>query len=265
MDPNPSHDPPIAAKRILIYGSCVSRDMFGPEHARHFKVVDYVARSSLASAFQEKEINDRFSENISSSFQRRLVQLDLHKGLRAILANTEFDILLIDFIDERFGVFSLANGEICTLSQELLNGGFDKKCESGQEIPAGTDAFMTLWEHGWAKMLDLLSSRNCAHKIRINKVYWATHRSDGNPLPRTVNGVSIAAGNALLDALYARAARNLPARQFITYPRELFVGDINHQWGVSPFHFVPEVYSHARRSLEADESTGLPGHRPTKP
>lgn len=87
---------------ILIYGSCVSRDALEFDSEKRLKLIDYFARSSLASSMSNNVINDIPTHNIHSSFQKRMVENDLNKSILAIIKQSKYDILLVDFIDERF-------------------------------------------------------------------------------------------------------------------------------------------------------------------
>lgn len=50
--------------------------------------------------------------------------------------------------------------------------------------------------------------------------------------------------NAIMERLYATASKYLPQDQFVNYPKEIFVGDSQHKWGKSPFHYTNDVYAY---------------------
>ena len=58
-------------KRVFIYGSCASRDAFELDIDGQFEVIDYYARSSIASAFSDKPGQDFYSDKLKSRFQQR--------------------------------------------------------------------------------------------------------------------------------------------------------------------------------------------------
>ncbi|WP_343317657.1 DUF6270 domain-containing protein [Arthrobacter sp. TMP15] len=233
---------PPKKNRIFIYGSCVSRDPFSFEH--DFELVDYVARSSLGSAFASPP--DRYSLNsppdltkIDSAFQRRMVKIDVEKRLHSLLLDSNFDVLLLDLIDERLQLFPFC-GTYLTYSVELQRSGVSS-LRAGL-IPPGSSEFFKLWETGLEKLIHACSPT----RIIVNKTYWATHMVDGSPLPQQDN---IARNNDILDALYARLA-SLDGIRFIEYPTKSLVADSDHKWGVAPYHYVPGAGEHLLASLE---------------
>lgn len=109
---------------VLIYGSCVSRDIFNFEEASAVKITDYYARSSIASLARAPYENDIALGRITSEFRRRMVARDFSNDF---LTETEkisaADCILLDLIDERFDLVALTTGEIVTHSAELAESG----------------------------------------------------------------------------------------------------------------------------------------------
>lgn len=111
-------------KNVLIFGSCVSRDIFNLEYSLEFKVSDYYARSSLASLSSEAYENDSALNRISSPFQRRMVANDFSKEILTAGSKLEgCDVILIDLIDERFDLVVFPSGKIITNSAEFSQSG----------------------------------------------------------------------------------------------------------------------------------------------
>lgn len=241
--------------RILIYGSCVSRDIFNNGDAASFKIVDYIARSSFASAFDAKQLEDKYSSGLASPFQARLVKSDWDKSFSRNISELDFDILLVDFIDERFNLFAFDDGGICTVSSELTNSGFKKDCERGREIKSGSDEFFQAWESGWSKFVSKLKARDLLSMVRINRVYWAKNKSDGSSFSASLEESLIDAANMFLDRIYTRVEKDIPSDQFLCYPNDLIVGALDHRWGVSPFHYVGEFYEYAQMLIGRDMSS----------
>lgn len=239
-------------RKILIYGSCVSRDIFNEVNSSRFSIVDYVARSSMASAFDSLPLVDRHSSGLSSPFQRRLVKLDWEKSFSSDFYNNSFDILLVDFIDERLNIFAFDSGGVCTISNELVNAGFKKNLETGREIKSGTDEFYERWEAGWSLFVGKLREHGLFDKLRINKVYWGKLKEDGSSFDDSVGYIAIDAANNFLERLYARAALDVPTEQFLCFAPEFMVGALDHRWGVSPFHYIKDYYRSALSLLASN-------------
>lgn len=232
---------------IKIFGSCVSRDILNYQSDK-IDLVDYHARSSFGSAFSVASVSDVYTDKIESDFQRRMVAADLCKNFSQTLMQSKFDLILIDFIDERFNLFSFESGEICTLSNEFISTGFDPEQEQGRVIQSGSEEFFSLWEQGWNRFLSLVDLHKFRLKIRINKVFLATATASGQSFP-TYNVKYIQDSNRFLERLYERVALDLKPWQFIDNNPAYFVGSDSHRWGLSPFHYIDAFYFDALRRI----------------
>lgn len=227
--------------RVLIYGSCVSRDAFNYESAKGFQFTEYYARSSFASAFHPKSVVHELYSSIESPFQKRLVKADLLKTSKTSIVNGDYDLLLIDFIDERFALFVLDEGGVVTVSNELVSGGFDAKTPpvSGHVVKSGSEEFLELWKTGWSGFVEAMRAENRMEKVVINRVFWAGRTESGHPF----DGFNPQSANRFLETLYSLVAKDIPEDQFITYPESVLLGSDQHRWGLSPFHYMDAFYS----------------------
>lgn len=229
-------------KKVLVIGSCVSRDVFNINGAECFQVVNYVARSSLGSAFASGVFSGVVLDDIASDFQRKMVQIDLEKSLTSIIRRKDFDIILLDLIDERFNIYQNNRGEVCTLSNELVSSGFNPDIESGQIIESGSAEFFRLWLVGWHRFIKLLDELQVLSKLFVTRALWSESLEDGTSFEPNYSLKKIRSANVFLERLYSYAGRNLPQRQFIDFDKETLKGAINHRWGQSPFHYTGQVY-----------------------
>ncbi|HDL5870270.1 TPA: hypothetical protein PXF52_002553, partial [Mannheimia haemolytica] len=83
--------------KILIFGSCVTRDAFTFDKNNLFTLVRYFARSSLATAFDSLKVEDKYTKKLKSAFQQKIVGADLSKEFRNYVTQQDFDYLVIDF------------------------------------------------------------------------------------------------------------------------------------------------------------------------
>lgn len=221
------------SSKVLVYGSCVSRDVF--EYPNAPQLQGYFARSSVASALeiQPHSKSNESLENNPSNFQRRMVEADLNKTLSSELRKGEFDYLLVDFIDERFNLSKDEWGNILTISPEF------QRCKinvtDDEIIQSGSDEHLARFEEGWARLVSLVDPA----KIVINKVVWSAQDDEGNPIG---DATSTAYHNRTLQRLYDIVERLSPNVQWIEHPEADFVGKSKHKWGISPFHFVDSNY-----------------------
>lgn len=146
------------AIRVAIFGSCVSRDTC--EHLPDALVVGYVARQSMITALHPVG-KDRFSvEDLESTFQARMFAGDQSADGVTRISRAHADVILIDLIDERRGVWQFPDGSYLTNSIEAARTGIDEWAprEGARHIAFGTDEHYTLWEQGMRKVMKQLTA-----------------------------------------------------------------------------------------------------------
>jgi len=239
-------------KKILIFGSCVSRDIFNLPN--NFSLADYYARSSFASILQVKFIHSEIADQLESKFQRKIVKTDMEKSVLSDLKKGDFDILLLDFIDERFNLLSLDN-TVCTLSNEAVNTGLLEEYQDHKIIKSGSKEFFDMWEQGWRKFAELMKENEQFEKVVLNKVYWAEETVSGNNFEPTYSNDKIRKMNKFLDKLYNIAEQSIPPENIMKFSEKIMIGADKHQWGLSPFHYVTKYYESALNFLNNLESS----------
>ncbi|WP_152969939.1 DUF6270 domain-containing protein [Arthrobacter sp. Edens01] len=224
--------------RVFVYGSCVSRDAFGDFDG--LELADYVSRSAMGSAFSRPpgSIPSIDIMRNPSSFQRRMVKYDLEKSLTNRLKEEAFDLLLLDFIDERLPLVRV-NGTYITYSPEVQRCGFAPQQDS--VVTAGSEDYFALFERGFEALLEIVDPT----KICVSRAYWAEGDDRGNPLEEAR---LVDLNNRILDRLYDIAG-TFDGIRFISYEKEHIVGDSGHKWGTSPFHYVADFYKQTRSAL----------------
>ena len=226
--------------KVLILGSCVSRDPFGiyPNLNSEYHVVDYYARTSLASLSATGYSAVCDLSKISSPFQRKMVQRDLSKEFFRDISTLSFDVLLIDFVDDRFGFLEFFDGSGITNSDEFRSAQLIFSVDDHVLIPEFSDLFYEKWSAGWGKLWAFLQETSQVRKVLINKVYWAFRDDKDVDFPNR-DRMNIA--NKYLDRLYGALESFLPEDQFINYQGIPFVGSTSHVWGRSTFHYTKDV------------------------
>ena len=221
--------------RIFVLGSCVSRDPFAL-FSQEDRLAGYVARTSLACAFDPRVPSEKKVDlaSIKSSWQRRMVGTDLRRGARHSLLNTPFDVLLLDFIDERFSI-GFIGGAPVTLSPEFLSAQGEVEIES--RLRPDREGRWTMW----CKGVDTLVEQVGAERVILNQALWATHLEDGTRLAGADKAVAM---NRLLRRMYEYVTSRFAVRS-VVYPRQVVVGARQHKWGVSPFHYSLGFYKHS--------------------
>ena len=188
-------------RRLLIFGSCVSRDALEFAPRGRFELAGYFARTAMASAFASRPVTDVELEGIESAFQRRMVQADVQKVLGTFLEQEDFDILLHDPIDERFNLLRLGDGALVTRSPEFTRAHDPFQGRNTATISSGSSEFLALWEWGWREFIARLDRRGMRGTVRVNRVFWATRTHSGMGFGNHFPEAHIRQANAFLALL----------------------------------------------------------------
>ena len=238
-------------KNVLIFGSCVSRDIFNIEYSRDFKVSNYYARSSFASLVGKAYENEAALNKISSKFQRSMVSNDFSKEVFTAGAKIDkADIILIDFIDERYDLVVFPSGEMITNSDELATSRLLK--EPGLEfrlVKQGSAERRELWLQGIRKFFDLLKAHNKLNRVLVNKAYWATGFEGKTDTAYPVDRDKVDEANRDLDWMYDALRNDIREDQFLTFRSGICTASESHRWGISPFHYGDRYYKDALLQL----------------
>ncbi|QZA81266.1 DUF6270 domain-containing protein [Deefgea piscis] len=221
--------------KVLIFGSCISRDIFELDKDGSIVIKDYFARSSFASVYSSGGvIVDYDGVDINSPFRRRAVVRDLNNQFINDLKCIEFDVLILDFIDERFDYFLTDDGAVFVLSDELLQSNFI--LPSGRRIAADSDEKFNLfclgWNNFWAEIIKL----GCESKIIVNAPFWAKETNCG----KKFHVGHVDKNNNILNRIYSIVKKDVPLSQVIVFDKINAYVPLVHKWGCQPFHFNNE-------------------------
>lgn len=232
---------------FMIFGGCATRDIFDIGMAKDFGLEfrDYYARSSPASAFclsRDTSLTPDYSK-IASNFQRRCVERDIKKHLVSSL-DKKFDYLLVDFFSVRFDI-AVKESDVFTVSNVFNKTGFDYRKAGYNLVKKGTSKYVDLWTVGFENLTQIFDSK----KIIINELYAAKKLEDGSGYGVEKESI-IDEYNDFLNYAYTEARKWVPAANFIRYDNDVFMGALEHKWGVGPYHYIPRVYEEAARFLK---------------
>ena len=242
-------------KNLMIYGSCVSTDIFNLEENRNFKSTAYFARSSMASLCSGPYENEEALNRIPSAFRRRMVAYDFSKQILTETENlSSADVILIDLIDERFDLVALPTGHIITNSSELAESGLlaDSSVSGYRLIKHASKEHRELWLQGMQKFLDLLESHGKLNCVVINKVYWASQFEHSSDTEFPVSLAATEKANQELDWMYNELEKRLGKHQFLQFSPDILTADETHRWGISPFHYSERYYKEALALLSTE-------------
>jgi hypothetical protein len=240
------------APRVLIFGSCVSRDILSFAENNRIQLADYFARSSIASiATKPVKVDDECMARIASEFQRRMVLRDLEKGfLHFVAKRRDFDFILLDLIDERFDLYEAAPDSVLTISSEFMLTRFVTPEDRGSPrlIRSGSERHRTMWKAGISCLFTVLAEHGIADRVIVNKVFWADCLGDGTPLP-TEEASQRQAANQLLRWMYKELELYVPAPRWMSFSDTVLRSNAGHRWGIAPFHYTDNYYISAVAQL----------------
>ncbi|RXR26901.1 hypothetical protein EQW78_03045 [Oerskovia turbata] len=222
-------------RSVLIHGSCVTRDAFALPGESRFRLTDYYARSSLASAFADHGLEGVDTTTLPSAFQRRMVEQDLGKAFWRAMPAVQADVIVVDLVDERFGILVDDRAGVGTPSAELLRAGVSPDLH--RVVPGSID-FLMAWEAGRRRFVAEARAAGLLDRIVVHQARWAEQCADGTRFDYKAS----ADANHLLEYMYGRLRLDLAPHQFVRVPVHLVVGDPDHRWGRSPVHYVEGYY-----------------------
>lgn len=221
---------------VMVYGSCVSRDLVAI-HKKSLECVDYVARQAWISAASEG-LDPILETELSSKFQNEMLAGDFKSdAYQRISEHIErCDLMLMDIIDDRFGVYPLQSSYI-TPSAEFALSGARRELPLGDHIPFGADQHFDLWVGG-AQTLKKVIGDNMGKCFVLGAPYTDVSL-DGTVVPD-----ALARKPSEWNQQYARYYEALVSMGFkvIHLPMKMAVTTKFHQWGVAPFHYVEGAY-----------------------
>lgn len=235
-------------QRVFIYGSCVARDTaeYLPEN---YRVMGYTARHSLLSWGTDASYKLPAALELSNKFQDRMLRADwAGNSLDSLIATVDqCDLILWDIFDERHGVHWFSTGEVVTRSIDLVaSKPAMGLIEEGTHVALGAEEHFQSWCEKADEFITALTEQGALDKVRVLRVPWAEKTSAQEPTPVSM-GISAQEANQLTVPYYDYLAqRGVP---IIDVPADLAVADPGHQWGLAPFHYVPEVYHYLRDAI----------------
>lgn len=246
--------------RIAIVGSCITRDLW-PIRGGGAEALLYVSRTSFPGLLSAAVGDFRPAAEPPNGLHRHE-----HNALVADLQKTALDALLayrpthliFDFIDERFDLLSVG-GALASRSGEMVRSGYRTQpaLAPARTIPRLSDAAERLWLEAASAFAAIVRATPLGQaKLILHSARWADRQraTDGRLSP--IEDVLITEGqpavitdyNALLQRQEAAFAALMPPMARID-AEPFRLADAKHQWGLSPFHYIPEYYGEVRRQL----------------
>lgn len=248
-------------KRSLVtavYGSCVSRDVVRtvPDI---FELIFYGARSSWISAFSKPSLLPHKPTLLNSSFQNKMLKADFLslnvKEIMDINRANKLDLLLLDIVDERTGVYQLRTGNFVSLTNELQNSGWAETLSVHHVIRFGTDEHFTLWKNAARKLKNVLVQNGLFDRTFLINASFVAINDDGTKTPLALGRQASEWNN-----LYARYYDFLSSINFsiLNPSADTLYSSASHIWKPAAYHYIDAFYEDVVKKLgEIDnERTG---------
>ncbi|KSU67700.1 hypothetical protein AS038_00920 [Arthrobacter sp. NIO-1057] len=168
-----------------------------------------------------------------------MVEDDFRSSVRTVMTSTRperSELILLDLIDERVGVFEYEEGYI-TYSNELKKSRLLGQPKSDKLIAFGSDRHFDLWSEAATDFRNLLAPH--LHKVRIIAAKFAETMIDGSKL-KPFRDIEALDWNRLYERYYSYAQEL--GFCLIEHEPKLAVSTPDHKWGATPFHYVDDAY-----------------------
>ncbi len=236
--------------RVLIFGSCVTRDLFDVDlpAVRGAQVATYLARTTLASVIAppvDRATLGPMAHDLAAGFDGRRFEHDLHKRHFELVGAADADLAMIDLIDERHGTAYVGEGALAYTKiaaqyvDPLLAQGAARLLNPLSRV--GRDTIGDIAHRFAARFTDAWRGPVVVHRARYASRYIDEHGDvrefDG------VKGEQVRNWNAYLETAYDALLGALGGRaSVLEVPREHTFAGGEHRWDLTPFHYDRGYY-----------------------
>lgn len=242
---------------VAIIGSCVTRDLFThcPSLTNKLNINLYISRSTINSMVMKSPIKYLVDIDFKTSgFDDKRFLWDLDKSYWQRLKQSDPDILIIDLIDERHGIF-IFDGCALTVTKSSLP--YIKKVQSliaghtltplSEEWQAQTNISLKNFVD---KIINNINYTKC--KIIIHRSLYATTYIEDDQLLSfsnhpTLKSINCVEWNRYLNQMYDYLVIALSAYDLVI--EEHLIGGGNHLWDLTPFHYDKTYYEHLAEKI----------------
>jgi hypothetical protein len=220
-----------------LLGSCVSREPLACLQGQ-IAIAWYQARTCIPSmASPPVYVPHAFPSGRLAPFEQRNVAHDIAKSWLANIRRADYDFLLLDFIDERFGC-SRYKDSLITYSTSLRAAEIAEDVQKEMKwVNPYSAEYMELIDKHIGFVLNEISQLTIP--VVCNNVYWKAVREDGTIDPKCAEELC-GKMNEVLASVYDRV-RAVPNVTMIDVPNDEVVVSVNHKWGAAPFHYTDKT------------------------
>jgi hypothetical protein len=226
-----------ATMKVGLLGSCVSREPL-KYLEREIPISWYQARTTIPSmGAPPVYFPISFVNSDVAPFDQRNVAFDSAKAWLGNIHRKDYDFLLIDFIDERFGCFHY-KGSIVTRSSAFVAADVPEEVRREMRwVNPSSPEYRNLVKQYLPLFLEEIT--RVRQPVICNNVYWNPVRDDGS---RDVaySDERCLQMNRVLDEIYD-CLKRLDNVTMLDIPRDTVIASASHKWGAAPFHYTDET------------------------
>ncbi len=196
-----------------------------------------ISNNSIISLFSSpcNELNGLSGNN---PFRNEMLRIDICKnGIEKLKQKSDkSDYLLIDFLEERFGIIDFSDGKYITNSDALKDTGFCSDNYKKYEITDNN--YIELWKDACEKFVSFLKENISSRNIILIRMLLSEKLQDGTFYP---DAEIIRAKNNILTKMYdifmaICKEKNYLVRE-LSIPESMLYTELNHTYGHLPEHF----------------------------
>ena len=241
--------------KIILFGSCVTRDIFSGNffNGKDNITIDYsFSRISLISLNSLPLNIDVSGIELIGPYQRRALADDLNKTVYPFMTNRKGkDVLLIDFVDERFHLIKWKN-HYMTRSNEFINAKLSERIP-GEIVNRFSPETTKLWKESCLLFIKIIRQNFLQDHIMLHRAFWMEEYIENNEFHRFPNQAEIEQHNSLLNEYYEFFEKNCVGLKILDVNNCNFRADRNHQWGLGAMHYEQAYYDACMQYLLQQE------------
>ncbi len=250
---------------ISILGACVLRDIFGlydnnggytiDRFVQSISPLSAVTNSMLLKDFDEDDTEVKAVQQDLTNFYKRILKLDLQKGIFEYLAEKKSDYIMIDACACRYDLLKLSDGNtnkyITVIFENklktLIKAGYLPQSLELVSISSMDDFlflnYMEMYVNAILKLYDL-------KQIILVECYCVPFAINKKRDKYTVFDNKIISKNtANIQRGFNYLHKRLKGCHVIKFPNGI-IADEGHKWGGNPLHYIPEYYTYGFKAVD---------------
>ncbi len=236
-------------KKVLVLGGCASLGLLRGISGNGLNVPRLAFANTGGVSFSRTTLNSIFAEKqsepnvdaLEKDYERNWIRQDFNKSFLSYIKNNEFDILLVDFLSERFSLAHPPNSPNRNVTVSELAKKANAIPKDWCKIAPFEEDRKRELERCWLKLVEMLRKKEKQPKIVLNAVMCDESFNKSN------NHKSIKLNRHLLS-LYMFIRKQHVFHE-INYEDNVLKAYEGHPHGDTSYHFGPSFYEYGQKQL----------------